>query len=831
LSILTAIVNLPNLPILSSLTAIAAGLQSGTRLVLQAPPGSGKSTVVPLALLNEPWMAGRKLLLLQPRRVAARTIAARMADLLGEEVGETVGYRVRFESRVSGNTRIEVLTEGILTRMIQDDPGLEQAAAVLFDEFHERSLHADLALALALDAQQTLRPELRILIMSATLDSRRLAEFLGEAEVVTGEGVPYPVDLRYLPRDPVEKTPQICARAVLRAIKAEQGDILVFLPGVAEIQQTAAKLQEDAPGLALEVLELYGDLPLERQREILLPRSGRRRVILSTPIAETSLTIEGIRIVIDSGWVKTARFDPNAGANRIVTERISEDSADQRAGRAGRLGPGICERLWSVHTQRTLRKQRSPEMAAGDLSSFALELAAWGVQEPQELGFLDLPPVASWNQAGELLRELGAVDREGRITALGKRLVQFPAHPRIAHMLLRAEKENLAPLACDIAAVLEERDLFGRNDSRGVDLELRLDALLESRKRRRSDFRRIKQRAEDWARRMRCELRTSDAQAGSAGLVLAFAYPERIAKHRGSSDKEPRYLLANGIGAKLSALDPLQKSEFLVAAHMQVGAGDGQIYLAAALPEAKLRTAFGERILRSREVCWDSGQRAVRAEETERLGALLLKTRTIEAEEDECSSLFFAGLRESSGVRELHWTREAEQLQNRLLCAEKYLPEAHLPDCSDHALNERLEQLLAGRISCRKRLDQLATVDACELLAAELSWDQRQQLDRLLPESLVGPDGKRRRLNYDNPDGPVLEATVQELLGWPDSPQLADGRVPLLLHILSPARRPLQITKDLRGFWVNTYPEVRKEFRGRYPKHRWPENPFAEREK
>ncbi|MFN8390412.1 MAG: ATP-dependent helicase HrpB [Bdellovibrionota bacterium] len=821
-------IQLPPLPIADSIPAIREALAQSCSLVLQAPPGSGKSTIVPIELLDEPWLQRKKILMLQPRRVAARAIAARMSDLIGEKLGQTVGYRVRFEGQVSAETRIEVVTEGILTRKIQEDPSLEGVGLIIFDEFHERSIHADLALALTLDSRSAFQPDLRVLIMSATLNTEGAAALLDNAPIVIGRGVPFPVQVSYLSEDPDQRELlSTAARTAARMYRQHEGDMLVFLPGVGEIKRVAEMLQNDLQGEPVAIVELYGDLPFDKQRQALEPITGRRRIILATPIAETSLTIEGVRIVVDSGLAKLSRFELNTGSNRIVTERISSDSAEQRAGRAGRLGPGICQRLWSEHTNRTLRKSRSPEILESDLASFVLELAVWGAESPRQLRFLDYPPETALDQARALLRALGALDENGRITAEGKRICAYPAHPRVAHMFLAAERLSLLPLACDLAALLDERDIFARDDSRGADLSLRVDALRQGRRKKGgARFSHVERRAEEWARRVRVQAPANDAEDGHAGLLLAFAYPERIAKRRTNDTGELRYLTAGGWGARLSEHDPMRKHEFLVIAHMQVGRGDGKVFLAAPLEERALRQHFAETVTTETVLEWDEAAQGVVAETIERLGSIVLRRKPSDTgDTDTVEQLLLTGLK-NLGAAALGWDDDARQLQARIEAVRKSTGANTLPDCTDGALTERLELLLAGRLFGMTKLAHVRQIPVVQLLEAEIGWDGMRKLNELVPESLKLPGGRMRRVDYTYSEGPLFQATVQELFGWRESPKLADGAVPLLLHILSPARRPLQVTRDLASFWKNTYPDVRKEFRGRYPKHKWPEDPL-----
>jgi len=812
------------LPIEKSLPELKKALAENNRVVLQAPPGSGKSTIVAPTLLEAAWLKGKKIILLQPRRVAARSIAARMAELRTEELGQTIGYRIRFEKKISEATKIEVITEGILTRMLQEDSALEDVGLIIFDEFHERSIHADLALALALEIQDTIRSDLRLLIMSATLDSASLKGFLGTSAVVTGEGVPYPVEIRYLSDDPTGRISDTAGREILRALREDEGDILVFLPGVGEIKQTRDKL---AAVSEAEVTELYGDQSYEEQKRALFPnKQGRRKIILSTPIAETSLTIEGVRTVIDSGYMKSAKFDASYGINRLVTERISQDSGEQRAGRAGRLGPGICRRLWSEHTQRTLRKSRTPEILESDLSSLMLELSAWGVSDPAKVRFLDQPRPADWQRTRELLCALNAVDGSGAITARGRELANIATHPRLAALLLEARARGELPLACDIVAILEERDLFRRDDRVGADIEERIHALRGHRRKERSaavdsnQCFRVDRVAKEWCRRFSVNAQESDPKAGDAGVLLSFAYPERIAKRREAGGR--RYILASGAGATLGEHDRLSKAEFIVAAHMHAGSGDGKIFLAAEIEREALEIAHSEKLAVEDRVSWDTQSESVREQENIRLGALIIESRNSVPPREMAEPILIEQVLESGGVNCFDWSSDAEQLRARVLLAARLFPEKNFPDFSDEALNCALPERLPMFLESGTRMSEVRAVSAQRYLESLLQWEQRKMLDEELPLILPLPSGKGREISY-GAEQPVLAAIVQELFGWNDTPRLAGGRVSLTLEILSPARRPVQVTRDLRGFWQGTYRDVRKELRGRYPKHPWPE--------
>jgi ATP-dependent helicase HrpB len=823
------------LPIEEALPRLRAALAGHTAVVLQAPPGAGKTTLVPLALLDAPWLKGKSIVMLEPRRLAARAAAGRMSQLRNEQVGETVGYRIRFESKVSNATRIEVLTEGILTRRLQNDPALEGVGLVIFDEFHERHLHADLALALCVDSQRGLREDLKILVMSATLDGAAVSRLLNSAPIITSEGRSYPVEVTYLPRDPEGRLPITVAAAVQRALEEQAGDALVFLPGAREIRQTQ-ELLTPVLGEGTEVLPLYGDLPWESQQRAIQPGGGRRRVVLATPIAETSLTIEGVRIIVDAGFARVPQFDPVSGLTRLVTQRIARASAEQRAGRAGRTAPGVCYRLWSETTQRGLVPQAIPEIKGADLAPLALELAAWGVQDATSLSWLDPPPAASLAQARELLTELDALDASGRITAAGKALAQLPLHPRLAHMLRMAETMQRGALACDIAALLSERDIFKGDARRSCDITERIDALQEFRRAGRkaaqargadaSACQRIEQAARQWRRLIRArEDEALSIDPDEVGLLLALAYPDRIAMQR--TPHEPRYQLANGRGARLPDWELRLRQPFLVAANTDAGAnGEGIIYLAASIRPETLAQHFAAHIKRDEEVRWDTEQQAVVARHVERLGALVLDASPIRAADPEkLRAAMLDGIR-ALGIGALPWTDEARVLQARVLSMRQWLPEENWPDLSDAALAQHLADRLGPHLVGITRRAHLGYLDMPAILKAQLDWKQAQQLDVEAPTHIEVPSGSRLKLDYKPGESPVLAVKLQEMFGLADTPRIARGRVPVTLHLLSPARRPIQVTQDLRGFWERTYAEVKKELKGRYPKHPWPDDPW-----
>ncbi len=825
------------LPIEPALPAIRAALRDATALVLQAPPGAGKTTRVPLALLDEPWLAGQSTLLLEPRRLAARAAAARMASLLGEPVGQTVGYRIRFDHQVSRQTRIEVLTEGILSRRLQRDPALDGVGLVIFDEFHERNLHADLALALCLDSQRGLRADLRLLVMSATLDGAAAARLLGGAPIVSSEGRAHPVSLHYLPRDPEDRDFNAVVRAALTALSHQAGDLLVFLPGGAEIRQILRRLEAEPACAGLALVPLYGDLPGDAQQRALQPDpEGRRKIVLATPIAETSLTIEGVSVVVDAGWTRVPRFDPRSGLTRLETVRISADAAEQRAGRAGRLGPGVCYRLWSESAQSRLRPRRTPEILEADLAPLALELAQWGVNDPLTLAWLDPPPPGALAQARALLTELEALDEQGRITPTGRELAELPAHPRLAHLLRCGAALGWGALVADLAALLEERDLLRGEHPFGCDLTARLDALRRFQRDGRDDAQpwradpvacaRVDQAARRWRQVLRVGPRPELPPAPeTVGLLLALAYPDRVARRRDGGAE--RYLLANGRGARLMAGDPLTGCDWLVAAQLDAGASEGRIWLAAPVRPDDLEIHLAVRLRMIAEVAWDERQAAVIARRERRLGALALnRVPLTDADPELLRRAMLAGVRQL-GLDSLPWSRDLREWQARVLSLRHWFPEGGWPDLSDAWLADHLDDWLAPWLDGITRREHLQRLELTAALHGLLDGRLRARLNELAPTHLPVPSGSRLRLRYTPGEPPVLAVKLQELFGLADTPRIAEGRIAVTLHLLSPAQRPIQVTQDLRGFWERTYAEVKKELKHHYPKHPWPDDPWT----
>jgi len=820
--------------------ALRAALAGSRDAVLQAPPGAGKSTQVPLALLEEPWLRGRRVLLLEPRRVAARAIARRMAWLRNEPVGATVGYRMRLDTRVSRDTRIEVITEGVLIRMLQADPELAGVGCVIFDEFHERSLQADLGLALCLDARSALDADFRVLAMSATLDGARVAALLGAAPVVDVPGRVHEVEILYTRRGPpllpggAESLERTLASIVRRAIDETGGDLLVFLPGAGEIRRLQGQLA-DLASPRLQVLPLYGELAAQDQDAALnASPPGVRRVVLATNIAETSVTIPGVTAVIDCGLARRSRFDPNTGMSRLELVRISRAAADQRAGRAGRTAPGRCYRLWSEGAQQSLAPHTPPEITEADLAPLALDLAQWGSMEAGRLAWLDPPPGPALAQARELLQRLEAIDARGQITALGGEMAALPLHPRLAHMLLAARARAEVPLAAELAALLSERDLLrGAGLERDPDIRSRLEILRRdpgARSADRAALQRVQRNAEQFRRLASAPgaAATSDRAMAPAspGALLASAFPDRIAQRR--REGSGRYLLANGRGAAFGTATGLGAQEFLVAVELDDREREARIDLAAPLARAELESLFSAQILSEERVEWDPKSAAVLAHRTRSFGALVLEDRPLEPlPAAAAAEAMLAGLRQL-GLGALPWDPETRNLQARLEFVRRLgrsVP-ADWPASDDATLLEQLEHWLPAWLEGVTRAEQLARVDLAAALLDRLNASQRRALQELAPRDLAVPSGSRIRIDYADDNAPCIGVRLQEVFGLASTPRIGNGAVPLTFKLLSPAQRPVQITRDLAGFWKSSYLEVRKEMRGRYPKHHWPDNPL-----
>jgi ATP-dependent helicase HrpB len=819
------------LPIDAVAPELAATMRASHTAVLVAPPGAGKTTRVPLVLMREPWAAGKKIIVLEPRRLAARAAAARMASTLGESVGDTVGYRVRFASKVSRRTRIEVVTEGVFTRMVLEDASLEGVAALLFDEFHERSLDADLGLALARDVQTALREDLRLLVMSATIDGARVAKLLGDAPVIESHGRAYAVETRYRGRDPRVSIERAVADTVSEALRAEQGSVLAFLPGAGEIRRTEALLRERVSDPTTDIVALYGALEADVQDRAIAPApAGRRKVVLATAIAETSLTIEGVRIVIDGGLARVPRYEPDVGLTRLETVRVSRASADQRRGRAGRTEPGVCYRLWDEPQTASLAPANVPEILAADLSSLALDLAHWGVADPSTLAFLDPPPRAALNEAKALLSELGAIDGDGRITEEGQRLRRLPLPPRLARMVVDAGDD--APLAADIALLLTERGLGG-ND---VDLAHRLDELRRDRSRRAQDARAMAKRwavpSPPFATRMgggeRRGPSRDDEPRGrskdqlSPGVLLALAYPDRIAKTRGAGGA---FLLANGRGANLDPASALSREPFLAVGEIAGTAAQGRILLAAVLPLVDIEAHFGDRIERRDEVTFDESSASLRGRQARRLGALALAERPMKVEPNDDTARLLAEGVAHIGVQRLPWTKSLWQWRDRVMFLRRAEGE-EWPDLSDAGLaanTDWLASLFAGKTA----LAAVSAEEFGEAVRSLVPWSLRRRLDAEAPTHFAAPSGSSVPIDYEAEEGPKLSIRVQELFGLDRHPAIAGSRVPLVIELLSPAHRPVQVTRDLPGFWRGSYAAVKAEMKGRYPRHPWPDDPLS----
>ncbi|MBI2406782.1 MAG: ATP-dependent helicase HrpB [Gemmatimonadetes bacterium] len=816
----------PRLPIDDVLPALRDALRTAGRAVLVAPPGAGKTTRVPLALRDEPWCTGR-VLVLEPRRLAARAAAHHMARLLGEEVGGTVGYRVRLDSRVSARTRVEVVTEGVLTRMLRDDATLEGVSAVLFDEFHERSLHADLGLALTLHARALVRDDLRVAVMSATIDAAPVAALLGGAPVVVSEGRLHPVETVYrAPRDR-QRVEEAAASAVRAALADAPGDVLVFLPGQAEISRAAALL--DALDPTIDVIALYGAMPLEAQDRAIRPSpTGRRKIVLATSIAETSLTIEGVRVVIDAGLARVPRFDARSGMTRLVTTRVSRAAADQRRGRAGRLSAGVCYRLWAEGDDAQLLAHRTPEILEADLAPLALELAAAGIDDAHTLRWLDAPPDGALEQARGLLRALDALDADGRITAHGRRVAALGAHPRLAHLVARGHTLGHGALACDVAALLGERDLFDRATAEGdADLADRVRALRDAefaraRRADRARLQRVRQEADALRRGLGASPGTEERKDDAVGLLVALAYPDRLARQR--ADAPGRYLLRNGRGATFAVPRSLGAEAWLAIADVDGDPRESRIWMAAAISAADVMQHFGTQATEEFVRHWDAERRTLRLTRVSRLGGIVLRERRVETPSPEEAAHALLAVVRDEGLGVLRWDERATRLRERLAFARAC--DAAYPDVSDDALRATLDNWLLPALLSIGTLNALGRVDIADALLGRLPWTLRERLDALAPTHCVVPSGSRLPIDYADAAAPALAVRLQELFGLAETPRIGGGRVPLTLQLLSPAHRPVQVTRDLAGFWARSYFDVRKDLRGRYPKHHWPENPL-----
>ncbi|HEX6226697.1 MAG TPA: ATP-dependent helicase HrpB [Chryseolinea sp.] len=808
-------------------------LETQPIVILQAPPGAGKSTILPLLLLDEPWLQGKKIVMLEPRRLAARSVALRMAKILNEEIANTIGYRVRFENAVGKNTRCEVVTEGVLTRMMQVDNTLDGVGLVIFDEFHERSLQADLALVLCLQVQQVLRSDLRILIMSATLDGDKLSAQLSNAPVIATAGKQFPVSLQYIAPEKDIPISASTARVVRKAVREQSGDILTFLPGTGDIHRVRELLE--AENLPVNIFPLYGDLPFHQQQDALLPNSdGIRKVVLATSIAETSLTIEGITTVVDSGQSRVPRFDPRSGLTRLETIRVTKDAADQRAGRAGRLGPGVCYRLWSEATHHSLQPMRQPEILEADLAPLLLDLANWGIADPFDLMWITPPPAGAVNQAKELLSQLGAL-QEWKITARGKEMLRLPTHPRIAHMLLEATAFDLIQnsgensnaflaLATDIAATLEERDPLPK--SAGTDLSLRIEILRKWRNgdrvsAERNILERIERLASAWRKIFKISMDNTMPIDSDVGRLLAEAYPERIARQLEKNGT--RYKLVHGRVARLPDHDALIRNSWLAIAQIDAGGGEGKIFLAAPILDEDLSHRAGD----NESVVWDT-EKGIVATSEKRIGNVVLSSKPLVMIPEQLRIDVLIRAFQSQGLKMLSWNDEHREWQARVMSLRLWRPEEAWPDVSDENLLLTATDWLSPFLNAVNKPGDFQRLDVNQLVSTLLPWEAKNRLDQLAPARLVVPSGSMIKINYSvNGDTPVLEVRLQEMFGLLETPTVNSGRTKVMLHLLSPGFKPVQVTQDLKSFWQTAYHEVRKELRMRYPRHSWPEDPWT----
>jgi ATP-dependent helicase HrpB len=805
------------LPIDAVLDELARALATNNTAVLVAPPGAGKTTRVPLALLDAAWLGAKKIIVLEPRRIAARASAERMAHTLGERAGETVGYRVRFGSKVSRATRIEVVTEGIFSRQILDDPELSDVAAVLFDEFHERSLDADLGLALARDAQTGLRDDLRILVMSATLDGARVANLLGGAPVISSEGRAFPVVTRYLGRKADAPLERQMADAIATALRADPGSVLAFLPGAAEIRRTQNFLADRVHDPDTEIVPLFGALDASVQDRAIAPApKGRRKVVLATSIAETSLTIEGVRIVVDSGVARVPRYEPDIGLTRLETVRASRAAVDQRRGRAGRTEPGVCYRLWDEPQTASLAAYTQPEILSADLSSLVLDLAQWGVSDPATLAFLDPPPAPALKEARALLRELGAVDADGRITGEGQSLRELALPPRLARMIVDSHRLGAGEEAAEIAAVLTERGLGG--DS--VDLDARLDSFRRDRSPRAVSARSLAAR---WASQVAADGKSLSSPAPlSTGVMLALAFPDRVARNRGNGS----FVLANGRGAAVDQASALARAPYIAVAELTGTAANGRILLAAPIALADIELRFADQIETADEISFDRGSMALRARRKRTLHAITLSEAPLAVSPSAKNARVLTDGLIATGLDKLPWSKSAKQWRDRVMFLRK--AEGHSwPDLSDGALVAQREAWLEPALHDKTSLKELSSGDLSDALRTLLPWELRARLEREAPTHFEAPTGTQLAIDYEAEQGPTIAVRLQELFGLNSHPSIARGEVPLVLELLSPAQRPVQVTRDLPGFWRGSYAAVRSDLRGRYPRHPWPEDPAS----
>ncbi len=808
-----------DLPVVEIIPQLQAALATNDVVVLSAPTGAGKSTLLPLTLLHEMWLQGKKIIVLEPRRLAAKTIAYRMAQLLGEEVGNTIGYRIKMETRISKNTRLEVITEGILTKMLQSDPELSDIGLILFDEFHERSLHADLALALCRDAQKIVRPDLKMVIMSATLNIGDLSTLL-QAPVVESKGRQFPVSINYSGDTELSSLAEMVCKQVIEVYEKHEGDILVFLPGEGDIHKCTALLSQSSKLKGCKLHPLFGMLPMNKQMAALMPdREGNRKIVLATSIAETSLTIEGITVVIDSGFGKTQRFDPYSGLSRLETIQISNDVADQRTGRAGRLTSGHCYRMWSKVTQSRIKEHRTPEILEADLSSLVLELYLWGTKNPNELTWLNPPPIGALQAAEETLGNLEAIV-DKKVTEHGKAIHNLPCHPRIAHMLIKANEFGLAHLATDIAALLEERDPLREA---GADITERIELLRKFRQENRlgKGFTKIEKNAGYYRSLLNLETENDHFEATEAGLLISFAYPERIAGARPGNNAQ--FQLANGRLAMIGHKDNLAHEPWLAVAHADARDGMGKIHLAAPLNPKDLATL----VKTIENVSWDTKKGGLIAASEIRIGSIVLSSRPLQQFDKNQKVKAICQALKKEGENLLDFNEKTIQLQNRMASLSIWNLDEKWPDFSTQTLLLTTENWLSTYLDSIKKNEDLKKLDLFTILLNTLSWDQQQLLLELAPEKIEVPSGSKIPLFYHvNGQTPILSVRLQELFGMLTTPTINNGKNPVVLHLLSPGYKPVQVTSDLQSFWSTTYQEVKKELKRRYPKHSWPENPF-----
>ncbi|WP_339290764.1 ATP-dependent helicase HrpB [Paenibacillus sp. FSL W8-0187] len=821
------------LPIHRILPQLKMALSTGTHAVLIAEPGAGKTTQVPLAFLNEPWLEGKRIIMLEPRRIAARSAASYMASSLGEAVGETIGYRVRMDSKIGQNTRIEVVTEGIMTRMLQDDPELTGIGMIIFDEFHERNLQGDTGLAFAMESQSVLREDLRLLVMSATLEAAPVAKLLGDAPIIVSEGRAFPVSTHYLRSFSLEELHKGVASAIMRSLSEQEGDILVFLPGAREIRRTANELLRMGLREDVVIRELYSALPIDKQDEAIRRDSnGRRKIVLSTSIAESSITIEGIMTVIDSGYMRTEVFSPRTGLPQLITRRLSRASADQRRGRAGRVSAGVCYRLWSEEEHRHLPESTIPAIRESDLTPLALELAVWGTRDPEQLAWLDVPPRPALTQGQTLLKQLSALDDSGSITQHGREMALLGLHPRLAHMLLKAQELGEASLAIRMAVLLQERDIMSRGEAlRDQDMRSRVERLLAyeqgGQRFAEQDMSNeaVLQRMKQEIRKLHTQLNITYTVSGDlnlCGLLLSFAYPDRIAKNRGGTG----FLMRSGRGVKLVSVQPMSRAPYIVVAAVDDQGADGNIQLASEMDELWLDKYYHGEMEQYKEVVWDAATGSIRARQKQMLGAIVIKEQSYSNPTgEEIALALLQGIRQE-GLGLLQWSKAALQLRERLAFMFRHDPEGNWPDVSDEGLMNQAEEWLLPYLDGLRNRNDMRRLAPGTLLEHMLSWEQKQQLQKEAPTHIRVPSGSLIPINYSDPEQPFLAVRLQEIFGLQDTPRIANGRVALTLHLLSPAQRPVQVTSDLSSFWRSGYFDVKKDLKGRYPKHYWPDDPM-----